>query len=63
MNSRLNDRLKKLEAEIAPKGRHVVFVRFEEPDAPSRDEQLADLKITNCVTPSDHLHEVTVTFS
>jgi hypothetical protein len=63
--NRLQQRLADLENAIAPKGRHFVFTHFvdEEPDAPSRDERLADFKITNCVTPSDHLHTVTVTFA
>jgi hypothetical protein len=65
MLSRLNDRLKKLEAEIAPKGRHFVFTHFvdEEPDAPSRDERLAAFKAENGVAPSDLIHEVRVAFS
>jgi hypothetical protein len=35
MLARLNDRLKRLEDKIAPKGRHLAFVYFEdeEPDA------------------------------
>jgi hypothetical protein len=41
MLARLKDRLKQLEDKIAPKGRHLVFVHFEEPDAPRREEQLA----------------------
>jgi hypothetical protein len=63
MNTRLNDRLKQLEAKFQPKGRHLVFVHFEEPDAPSRDERLAAFKVERGVTPSDIIHTVTVTFA
>jgi hypothetical protein len=65
MLARLNDRLKQLEAKIAPKGRHLVFVHFEdeEPDALSRDEQLAAFKADRGVGPNDRIHTVTVTFA
>jgi alanine racemase len=66
MNTRTQDRLKLLEAKLAPKGRHFVFTHFvddEEPDAPSRDERLAAFKAENGVAPSDLIHEVTVTFA
>jgi hypothetical protein len=65
MLARLNDRLKQLEAKVAPKGRHFVFTHFvddEGPVAPSRDEQLAD-KTEHGIAPSDIIHEVKVAFS
>jgi hypothetical protein len=37
MRSRLNDRLKHLEAKILPKGRVLVFFSFDEPDLRSYD--------------------------
>jgi hypothetical protein len=60
MQTRTRDRLKALEAKLAPKGRHFVFVSFDAggPGAPSRDEQLASFKAENGVTPSDQIHEV-----
>jgi hypothetical protein len=63
--NRLNERLRLLEEKIAPKGRHFVFVHFEdgEPDALPRDEQLAASKAENGVAPSDLIHEVNITFS
>jgi hypothetical protein len=59
----LNDRLKQLEDKIAPKGRHLVFVHFEEPDAPPRDEQLAAFKAEHSIAPSDIIHEVSINFA
>jgi hypothetical protein len=65
MNSSLRTRLEQLEAKIAPKGRHFVFVHFEdgEPDALSRDEQLSAFKAERGLVPGDLVHEVTVTFA
>ena len=53
MRSRLNDRLKRLEAKILPKGRVLVFFRFDEPDPRSYDERLAAFKAEKGVGPSD----------
>jgi hypothetical protein len=53
------DRLKAL----LPKGRHFVFLTFEEPNLPPRADRLAALKAENGAGPNDILHEVTVTFS
>jgi hypothetical protein len=63
--SSFRTRLERLEAKIAPKGRHLVFVHFEdeEPDALSRDEQLSAFKAERGLAPGDLIHEVTVTFS
>jgi hypothetical protein len=58
MNSRLNDRLKALEAKIAPKAVVLVFLGFEGPDRPSRADQLAGFRAENGLTPSDPIHEV-----
>ena len=63
MQTRTRDRLRLLEAKIAPKGRHLVFIYFNDPDAPSRDEGLAAFKAEHSITTGDHLHTVTVTFS
>ena len=65
MLARLNDRLKQLEDKVAPKGRHLAFVYFEdeEPDALSRDEQLSAFKAKRDLVPDDLIHEVTVTFA
>jgi hypothetical protein len=63
--SSFRTRLEQLEAKIAAKGRHLVFVHFEdeEPDALSRDEQLAAFKADRVVGPNDRIHTVTVTFA
>jgi hypothetical protein len=65
VTSSFRTRLEQLEAKIAPKGRHLAFVHFEdeEPDAPSRDEQLSAFKADCGLAPGDLIHEVTVTFS
>ena len=65
MQARARDRLRLLEAKIAPKVRAFVFIRFEDrqTDAPSRDEQLATFKAEHSIAPSDHIHEVSVTFA
>jgi hypothetical protein len=63
LTARLNDRLKQLEDKIAPKGRHLVFVHFEEPDAPPRNELLAAFKAEHSIGPGDIIHEVQVAFS
>jgi hypothetical protein len=63
MLARLNNRLKQLENKIAPKGRQLVFICFEEPDAPRREEQLTAFKAEHSLAPSDTIHEVTVTFA
>jgi hypothetical protein len=66
MLARLNDRLKQLEAKLAPKGRHFVFTHFVDdkgPDAPSRDEQLAAFKAERGVGPNDTVHTVSFIFS
>jgi hypothetical protein len=40
-----------------------VFVHFEEPDAPPRDEQLAAFKAEHSIAPSDIIHEVSINFA
>jgi hypothetical protein len=60
MFSRLSDRLKTLEARIAPQSR--VFVLDIDSQSPlSRAEQLAEFKSENSVTSHDHL--VVMTFA
>ena len=34
-----------------------MFVHFEQPDAPVRDEQLAAFKAEHSIAPSDLIHE------
>jgi hypothetical protein len=63
MHTRTRDRLKALEAKIAPKGRHLVFVHFEEPEAAPRDERLEAFRAESGLAPSDAIHTVTVTFA
>ena len=63
MTSSFRARLESLEAKIAAKGRHLVFVHFEEPDAPPRDEQLAAFKAEYSIAPSDLIHEVSINFA
>ena len=63
MNGRTIDRLKALEAQTLPKGRHFVFLTFEEPNLPPRADRLAAFKAENGAGPSDIVHEVSVTFS
>jgi hypothetical protein len=58
MNSRLNNRLKALEAKIAPKAVVLVFLGFEGPDRPSRADQLAGSGLKTALPPSDSIHEV-----
>jgi hypothetical protein len=64
MQSRTLDRLKQLEAKIAPKAHAFVFVFFDpgRPDRQSRDEQLAAFRVEHGIGPSDPIHEVSVTF-
>jgi hypothetical protein len=63
MNSRTLDRLKALEAKIAPKAAVLAFISFEDPDLPPRDERLAAFRDENGLGPGDPVHEVTVTFA
>jgi tRNA U34 2-thiouridine synthase MnmA/TrmU len=63
MKIRTRDRLKALEAKIAPKGRHLVFVHFEEPEAALREEQLAAFKTEHRIAASDIIHEVSINFA
>ena len=63
MPSRLNDRLKHLEAQILPQRRVLVFLRFESPDLPPYAEHLAAFKAENNVGPNDALHTVRVNFA
>jgi hypothetical protein len=63
MLARLNDRLKQLEAKLAPKGRNLVFVFFDEPGTPSRGEQLAAFRAEHSIAPSDIIHEVSINFA
>ena len=62
MISRTRDRLKALEAKIAPKGRAFVFLRFEGPDLPPYAEHLAAFRTENGVGPNNTVHQVTVSF-
>jgi hypothetical protein len=64
MQARTRDRLRLLEAKIAPKAIAFVFIRFDagEPDVPSKDEQLAAFKTEHSIAPGDPIHEVRVTF-
>ena len=41
MQTRTHDRLKALEAQILPKGRHFAFISFEEPSLSPRADRLA----------------------
>jgi hypothetical protein len=63
MNTRTLDRLKALEAQIRPRGRHFVFLTFEEPNLPPRADRLPDFRAENGAGPNDIVHEVSVTFS
>ena len=65
MQTRTRDRLRLLEAKIGPRGRHLVFVHFEdeEPDALSRDEQLSAFKAEFGLAPGDIIHEVSINFA
>ena len=40
-----------------------MFVHFEQPDAPPRDEQLAASKAEHSIAPSDIIHEVSINFA
>ena len=63
MSPRIRDRLKALEARIAPKSRIFVFFRAEGPDLPPYAEQLAAFKAEKGVGPHDYLVEVVFTFA
>jgi hypothetical protein len=65
MFSRIRDRLKRLEVQIAPKAKAFVFISFDagEPGAPSREDRLAAFKAEHGIAPSDLIHEVSITFS
>jgi hypothetical protein len=63
MQTRTRDRLKALEAKIAPKGAVLVFLSFEEPNLPPRADRLAAFRAEHGLAPSDPVHEVSVTFS
>ena len=64
MRFRLNDRLRLLEAKIAPKARAFVFVCVDagKPGRPSREEQLAAFRVEHGIGPGDPIHEVIITF-
>jgi hypothetical protein len=62
MQVRTLDRLKALEAQILPKGRHFVFISFEEPNLPPRADRLAAFKAENSIAPGDPIREVSITF-
>jgi hypothetical protein len=55
VSPRIRDRLKALEARIAPKSRIFVFFRAEGPDLPPYAEQLAEFKAKQCVVTTDIL--------
>jgi hypothetical protein len=63
MISSFRARLKQLEDKNAPKGRHLVFIHFEEPDTLPRDEQLSAFKAEHSIAPSDIIHEVSINFA
>ena len=64
MQTRTRDRLKALEAKIAPKVQAPVFfcVDAVERGYPPRDEQLAAFRAEHGIGPSDPIHEVIITF-
>ena len=62
MPSRLSDRLKHLEAQIAPQGRVFVFFK-DETSALGSDEQVEAFKAQKDVGPHDTLVTVTFTFA
>ena len=64
MNTRLQQRLCDLESRFRPKGRHfAILFKDGEPSASSKAEQIAAFKAENGLTPSDHLHEVILTWT
>jgi hypothetical protein len=65
MFSRIRDRLKRLEVQIAPKTKAFVFISFDagEPGTPSREDRLAAFKAEHGIAPSYLIHEVSITFS
>ena len=64
MNTRLQQRLCDLESRFRPKGRHfAILFKDGEPSASSKAEQIAAFKAENGLTPSDHLHEVILTWA
>ena len=63
MNARTLDRLKALEAKIAPKATVLVFISFEDPRLPPRADRLASFRAEHGIGPSDPIHTVDVTFS
>jgi hypothetical protein len=62
MISRLSDRIKRLEATIAPQSRIFVFFATESEDLPPYAEQLAQFKDEKGVGPHDTLVTVVFTF-
>jgi hypothetical protein len=62
-NSRILDRVERLESQIKPKGRMFVFFSYEETDPSTYAEQLASFKSENNVGPNDNLHTVAFTFA
>jgi hypothetical protein len=63
MNIRTLDRLKALEAKIAPKAIALVFLSFDEPSLPPRADRLAAFRAENSIAPGDPIHEVSITFA
>ena len=61
MRSRLNDRLKHLEARISPKPPSRVFTLVIDDGGLSHDEQVEAFKAKTGLTPHDHL--VVMTFA
>jgi hypothetical protein len=61
MPSRLNDRLKRLEARISPKPPSRVFTLVIDDGGLSHDEQVEAFEAKTGVTPHDHL--VVMTFA
>jgi hypothetical protein len=62
LDSRIRDRLERLEDRILPKRRVFVFFRAEEPDLLPYSEQLAAFKAEKGVGPHDILISVVFTF-
>ena len=61
-NSRLFERLERLETRIKPKGRASVFFGLEGPGLSSYSERLAAFKTENNIGPNDVVHTVKFTF-
>ena len=63
MNSRLSDRLKRLEGQLMPPRRVFEMFRVEEPGVPPHAERLVAFKAEKHVGQHDSVVEVSFTFS